>query len=169
MFDERNHAVVVAFGEEFNKSAAEAAFDAVGEVRVLLCDDQSALEWCVEQGVEWLRWTEAERVLESLQSTVWPNREMKNNSGQPSGAISRVQAPPASSLKPAFNEGSRKRKEMEEEEQVEILERLMSRARDIKDNGSKMTDDERRRRAAETAEEMIRLLGIDEDEQEYDA
>ena len=151
--EERHHAIVLAFEDVFDAEMAEDAFSSsVGEVRICICNDHSAAEWCVNQGVEWIEWKDRFRVLESLSSTTWPNMVLKSNP--------RVLVHPSSTIHPP------KRKELSEEEQLEILDQLMGQARELKNTAATLSDSERRRRAAEAAEQMIQFLGLEEDDEE---
>jgi hypothetical protein len=152
--EDSQHAIILALEDIFDETGAETVFDSVGEVRVCICDDARTGEWCVAQGVEWIKWEDIERLSEALESTTWPNMIMKNP------PIRSIENNPVKFVQPP---ASKQTVELSPEQQLEAFERLMVRAREIRDNAPNMSDAERRQRAAQAAEEMVKLFGMDEE------
>jgi len=183
--DDRNHAVIIAMGGEFDEDLATRGFDALGEVRICICDDARAVDWCVEQGVEYVSWDEAqERIKESLEATMWPNLVMKEKREAASAKQGITNSSPQTVSVPTTVPGSNqskdqssqrsgssapKRKELDQDDELELLEKMMAQARHLRDTAATKSDTERRQRAAEAAEQLIKLLGLeDESDEEFE-
>ena len=153
--EDNQHAIILALDKTFEEDVASEIFDSVGEVRICVCDDERTGEWCGENGVEWIKWQDLDRVLEALQSTAWPNMVVKKD------VQNRVKAEAPKTLSGPLP--IKQKVEPSPEEQLEAFERMMAHAREIQKSASSLSDTERRARAAQAAEEMARLLGMDDD------
>jgi hypothetical protein len=160
----KHHAVVLAFDADFDLAVAAEVFSNSSEVRLCVCDDHSTGLWCAENGVEWVEWDAVSRLMEALTSSVWPNMTLKQ-------AV-RSQENPTVKSDNRNSDAKRKQKsgslenESYGEASLDMFETLMSRAREVQSNAYNLPDDLRRQRAAQAAEAMIKLLGIEEDEDE---
>jgi hypothetical protein len=156
-----HHARVLCFSDNFDQLQFEQVLDCEVEVKICICDESVTGDLCVRYGVEWVTWEDIGRVSEALSSTMWPNMVTKPRP-QVTTTSQHVMAETSGPKEPK-PEGKKRNKEVSEEEQLEVLERLMTRAREIRDNSGFLSDQERRQRAADAAEEMAILLGIDDD------
>lgn len=166
------HAVVLAMDDGFDVDLANGVFARAefADIKLVLCNDaqdqqQRVVDWCVDNEVEYIPWSEsvmvADRVLEALSTSMWPDAVIK----PPPSAATVAAAPllPAKQAAPEQQQDSNKR-EFDAEASLEEFERILAQAKQVQQLAvGEASDEARRMRAAEAAMQMLQFLG-NEDE-----
>jgi hypothetical protein len=158
------HAIILALDHEFNQELAEFILnndeEDEAEVKLLICNDDSCKDWCIDNGVEWIEWSSTSpRVMEALSSTIWPSGLVMKpkpvaqaSAQQPQQQVTKAPTP--------------KRPLLSAEEEMEMFDKLMGEAKAIKETSTQLNDEERRKRAGEAAEKMMALFGMDSEDED---